>query len=388
MFDISDVIERQRAARMKKKRSSASVFKDIFNKINTFLITHSKVNLKDKVAFFQLLSVMINAGVPLVKALAVLGDQFTNEGFKKTIREMSSHVDRGKSLSEAMGEFSRVFGEAQVGMVEAAEASGQMNEVLHQLAAEMEKSQSIVSKVRGALIYPMMVLLVLGGAIVAVMVLVIPKLKGLFTKQGMELPLPTRVLIATSDFFVHYWVMIVMAVVGFVFFLMYWKKTETGGYYWGKFVLRLPIFGDLIKKVALSRFTRTLANLLQSGIPIVKALGINANAVGNPVYRRRIMAAADDVQRGIPLGENLSDSHQLFPPTLIHMIIVGEQTAQLDVVANKIADFYDEEIDIKVKTLSKVMEPMIMIVVGLGVAGIVAAIMMPMMQMTDLSALG
>ena len=387
VIDIADVLQKQKADRMKREKASASVLSDLYQRFNDFLVTHSRVKLKDKVTFFQLLSVMLNAGVPLVKSLAVLGEQFENAGFKKTIREMAVQVDRGGSLSEVMADYPRIFAGVQIGMVEAAEVSGQMNEILHDLAIEMEKAQSITNKIKGAMTYPIAVLCVLAAAGIGVMIFVVPKLTEIFIGQGMDLPLPTRILIGTSDFFIKNGVLALIIFVGLFMFMGWWKRTENGKYYWDKILLHLPIFGNLVQKISLSRFTHTLANLMKSGIPIVKALSINAEAIGNEVYRRRILEASEDVQQGIPLGENLSDNRKLFPPTLVHMIIVGEQTAQLDTVANKIANFYDEEIDTSVKSMSKLMEPLIMIIVGAGVALMVAAIMLPIFEMADLSSL-
>lgn len=386
ILDIYDIIEKDDERKAKLQEKTGNFFVDMKRKINQLTINLTRIRLQEKVMFFQLLSVMIYAGIPVVRALMVLAEQIENPRFKIVIARMSRMVERGKSFSEAMVEFHTIFTEAQIGMIEAAEASGQMNEVLRQLADEMEKRARITSRVRGAMVYPGVIFSVLVVVAVLMMILVVPKLTVLFSESAANLPWPTRLLIFTSDALTKYWFISLFIIIAIGVAIYIWKRTEEGKYHYDLFKIHIPILGKLQRKLALSRFARGLGNLLHAGLPIVKAIMIDANSIGNEVYRERIELAAEDVKRGIPLGDNLSADKKLFPTMVAHMILVGEQTAQLDVVCNKIADFYDEEVDVLVGSLTRVMEPLIMIIVGVGVAFMVAAIMMPMLQLIDIAA--
>ncbi|MBI5754958.1 type II secretion system F family protein [Candidatus Peregrinibacteria bacterium] len=383
IFDIDDMLEREKKS--VGGMDSNTFFGKLYNTVNQWVVNLSRIKLKEKVAFFQLLSVMIGAGIPFVKALTILADQTTNPRFKTVILQMAKMVDKGSSLSASMSVYDTIFTEAQVGMVESAEASGQMNEVMRHLAEDMEKSQKIMGRIRGAMIYPSVIfgMLILVGFLM--LIFVVPQIVSLFSASKVDLPWPTRLLIFMSTVAVSYWPVVILGVIGLVVAVHFIRKTESGKYFFDSFRLVIPVIGPLSKKVYISRFSRGLANLLKAGIPIVKALYINAHAIGNEVYKIRIESAADDVKRGIPLGENLSASKNLFPPMVSQMIVIGEQTAQLDLIANKIADFYDEEVDLAVGSLSKIMEPLIMVIVGVGVGFMVSAIMMPILQLSDIT---
>ncbi len=358
---------------------------DYFNKINQSFIDHSKIKVKALASFFRLLSVMLNAGLPLIKSLRTLAVQSEkNPKLSKVLYKMADLVESGKSLSGAMSEFPEVFQEAQIGVVKSGEVSGQLNNVLKSLAEQLEKTASITGKVKGALIYPIVILTLLVIAIFLMMIMVIPQLTSLFSQVDQELPLPTRILIAVSDFSVNYWYIVILGVVGFFVAFSLWKKTRSGRYIVDYMKLKVPIFGNVIQKAILSKFARSFSNLMTSGIPIVKAIEIVAESVGNEVYKRRFMLTAEDMRHGIPMAENLSNS-KLFPTMLVNMIEIGEQTAQLDTVMLKVADFYDEEIDTVVAALSKTMEPLILVIIGVTVGGLVAAIMLPIMQLTNVA---
>jgi type IV pilus assembly protein PilC len=366
-------------------RMTGNALVDTYNKINDFLIDHTKINVREMATTYRLMAVMINAGMPLIKSLNTLAVQAEKQPkLAKTLFKLAEYVENGSSLSVAMENFPEVFAESQIGAIQAGEASGQLNKTLKDLASELEKTASISGKVKGALIYPVAILLLMVGVIFVMMIAVIPQMSQLFGSSGKELPLPTKILISLSDFTVSYWYAIVLVAGLFVFGLLFWKKTKSGKYYWDLFLIKLPIFGELVKKSILAKFAHSFGNLLGSGVPIIKAIEICATAVGNEVYRRRLLLTAEDMKAGIPMAENMSNSN-LFPSILVNMIEIGEQTAQLENVTAKVAKFFDEEVDTTVSALTKVMEPLIIVVVGVTVGGLVAAVMLPIFQLTDLT---
>jgi len=357
----------------------------IYHDVNLWLQKLGKVKLKDKVAFFQLLSVMISAGVPIDGALEVLTEQIEHPKLKAGVFEMKTNIQSGMTLSESMENLPNIFTDAQVGMIKSAEKTGQLKEVMSELAKDIEKTANVVGKVKGAMIYPAAVIFIMFVAMYIMLVAIIPKITAIFEQSDMELPLATKLLISMSDFAKSNGLLIIalflIAVVGLVVF----KRSKNGKYYWDLFLIHIPVIGPLNRKLAISRFARNLSNLMKSGVTILDSLEINADAIGNEVYKKRVMMATEDVSQGIPLGENLKSSSFLFPSLIASMISVGEQTAAVDKVASKIADFYDQEVDNTVNGLSKLMEPMILVVMGVVVGGMVAAIMQPIINLTDLS---
>jgi type IV pilus assembly protein PilC len=355
---------------------------DFGRKINAYFIDHAKVKVREKATFYRLLSVMMNAGLPLIRSLNTLGvQQEKSPKLSKILFQMAKGIESGKSLSDVMSQYNDVFDDAQIGVVRAGEASGQLNKALRSLAEEIEKSASIQGKIKGALIYPAVIMTLLVGVIFLMMVMVVPQMSELFTKTGKDLPLPTKILIAISDFCVNYWPVIVISIPILVVAFNAFKKTRSGKYLWDSFKLKIPVFGPVVQKGVISKFARSFSNMMGSGVPIIKSIEIVAFAVGNEVYKRRLLLTAEDMKRGIPMAENMAES-TLFPKMLVNMIEVGEQTAQLETVVLKVAEFYDEEIDNMVAGLTKLMEPMILVIMGVSVGGIVAAIFLPIMALT------
>lgn len=355
---------------------------DFFKKINAYFISKAKVKITEKAQFFRLLSVMINSGLTIIKSLDILSIQAAkNPKLRRVIYDLARQVEQGKSLSEAMQRHRDVFDEAQTGMVKSGEASGQLNVILQNIAEELEKSASVRGKIIGAMIYPIVIVSLLVVVIFIMMVAVIPKISELFAQQEQQLPIFTKWLIATSNFMQKQWYVIVLGFIVIVLLFQFWKRTPQGRYQWDAFKLKIPLFGNLIQKGLLSRFARSLSNLLGSGVPIVATLRIISGAIGNEVYKDRLLSAAKDLEQGIPLAENLSAS-PLFPTMLVNMIQVGEQTAQLEQVTEKVAAFYDEEVDNAVKGLTKIIEPVILVLIGVTVGGVVAAVMLPIIQLT------
>ncbi len=362
-------------------------FVDAYGKLNDFLISHQKVKLKELVQFYNLLAVMINSGIPLVKSLHQLVDQQKNPRFKRVLFQAVYEVENGKSLSRAMREFPDIFNDAHLGMIEAGEASGQLGTVMKRIAEEAEKSHKMLSKVKGALIYPMVIMTILAIVMIVVMVMVVPKMVEVFANAGASLPLPTRVLIAISDFIIGKWYILVIIVSGLFIGTTTYIKTEEGKYYFDYVKLKLPIFGSLFMKVSLARFTSSLSTLSSSGLSIIKALKINADSVGNEIFRQEILATAESVKRGVSIAKDLQ-GNKLFPAMVVDMIAVGEETAQVANVSQKISEFYEAEVEDMVKNMQSLMEPIIIVVVGVMVGGLVAAIMLPIMNLSDVATKG
>ncbi|MFH0837960.1 MAG: type II secretion system F family protein [Patescibacteria group bacterium] len=359
--------------------------------LNDFLSQFQSIKITDKVTFFRLLATMINAGISIVKALNILMDQTENRHMKSIVRNIVEKIETGNSFSQALATYPKYFTGAQIGMVEAGEASGRLNQTLLQIADETEKQAAFRSRIKGAMIYPIVIIAIMVAAFVAVMVLVMPKIKEMFEGLGGELPGVTLKLIAISDWFVSSWlgipnyIWLVILIIAFITLFIQWKKTKWGNYVWMKFVFALPIFGKLSKKASLAHFCRGLSTMVASGIPIIKALRITAASVGNLIYQRRINQIADDVRHGITMAENMKDDEYYFPNMVVGMIGVAEQTAQIDSISQKLADYYEEEVDNIVKGLSSLMEPLIMVILGAGVAFLVIAVMEPILSASDLA---
>lgn len=354
-----------------------------FARLNELVIGFTKITLREKVTFYQLLATMINAGMPIIRSLYVLSDQMNNLKLKRVIYQLALDMEEGKSLSMAMQSFDSTFSSAERGMIASGEASGTLNEILKDIAKQEAKSASILSKVKGAMVYPSAILVIMTVCLFLILTMVVPKLMELFKMGGQELPLTTKILLKASDFAQNSWETVVVMVLLFVLGLYFVHRSKQGRYSIDMFLLYLPIFGSLIRQLMVARFARLLASLINAGVPIVKALEIDANALGNEVYKKRVQFASQDVAQGIPLGENLNGTPFLFPPMVASMILVGEQTAKVNEIAEKIADYYEEEVDTAVASLSKLMEPVILTVMGLMVGFIVSAIMLPIITLTD-----
>jgi type IV pilus assembly protein PilC len=372
-----------------EKRSKKA--KNISDQINQFFGKFSPLKDDDKVSFFRLMATMINAGIALTKGLRILQDQIENQHFKQIISDVAFRIESGSSFSEALKAYSKYFNDAQIGMVESGEATGRLNQTLLQIATETEKSSALSKKIKGAMIYPITILVILGAAMYAVMTFVMPKIKEVFDSLGSKLPAMTQLLINMSNFMTAKTagapnsILIIIGIVVFIIIFLWWKKTRTGRIIWTEVIMKLPVFGKLIKKAALAHFCRSLSTLTNSGVSILKALSITAGSVGNPVYEKRIKMIAEDVKRGITMGENMKDDVKFFPSMVVGMINVAEQTAQVDQITGKLADFYEDELDDMVKNLSRLMEPIIMVVLGGLVGFIVIAVMLPILSSSDLA---
>jgi type IV pilus assembly protein PilC len=339
---------------------------------------------KDIVVFTRQFATMIDAGLPLVQALDILSNQVENKAFGKTIAQIKMDVEAGATYADALKKHPRVFSELYVNMVAAGEAGGILDTILNRLAAYIEKSMKLKKKVKGAMVYPAVVTSIAVLVIAVIMIFVVPTFSKMFTSLGGVLPLPTRIVINTSNFIAGIGgLMVFGAIVAAVVFITQFRRTEKGKHISDKILLRLPIFGMLINKVAVAKFTRTLGTLVSSGVPILDGLEITAKTSGNKVVEYSIM----DVRKGVVGGKTLAEpimKAKVFPPMVTHMIAVGESTGALDAMLGKIADFYDDEVDAAVSNLTAMMEPMLMVFLGTTVGFIVIAMYLPIFRLITL----
>lgn len=357
------------------------VQKSWWEAINDMLITNQKVKLKDKVTFYRLLATMVNAGLTVLQALKVLCDDQKSPVMKRIQTSMLKDIRSGHNLSATLKLFPKSFSDSEIAMIESGEKTGKLNVALLQLATQIEKLSSLSKKLIGALIYPALIVVVMVGVIFVLMWQVVPKLIGIFSDFG-GLPPATQMLVNTSGFVQSYWYLffIVPFVIGSAW--TGWRRTEHGLYITDSMLLKLPGVGNLLRKIIISRFSRLLASLMSSGVSIVEALRIISGAVGNEVYRQRILLLRDDVTRGVTMGISL-ENDPLFPDMVTQMIKVGEETAKIDTIIIKVADFYDEEVDGAVSAINKIIEPIIIVTMAVVVGVIAYAIMTPIMQLSE-----
>lgn len=342
----------------------------------------NRIKSKDIVIFSRQFAVMLKASVPVVKSLRILIKQTSNPRLQKVIAVLSDEVDGGMRLSHAMAEFPHVFSEFFVAMIKSGETSGQLDEVLEYLANSQEKDYDLISKIKGAMTYPIFIVCALVGVGLVMMIVVVPKLTAILTETGGTLPITTQILISVSGFLKNYWWLILILLILAIIGIRYSTKTASGKRFWDIFVLRIPIFGQLFRKIYLVRFTRSLATLTSGGIHLVEALKITSEVVGNRVYRDILEKTIKEVEEGNQIASVLIQSKDV-PPMVSYMVSVGEQTGKLDVVLSKLSDFYSREIDNLVVNLVSLIEPIIMLVLGLAVGVMVAAIIMPMYNLAS-----
>lgn len=335
-----------------------------------------RVSMKERVLFTRQLGTMVKSGLPIVQALHILTEQANSKKFQAAIRDISATIEGGTNFSAALQKYPSLFDRVYVNLVKSGEASGHLEEVLERLATQQEKSYALSKKVRGAMMYPAFVIVAMIAATILMMLVVIPPLEAIFKDAGAQLPLPTRVLIGASNLMQNFWYLFIIGLVGGVFGLRKFLKTDKGSEGWNHLQLKMPIFGKLFEKIYVARFARTLSSLVGGGVPILQALEIVSESVGNTVFERAIKAAAKDVEAGTPLSVPIK-SNPVWPAMVPQMIGVGEQTGKMDSVLEKLADFFEEEVDNIVKNLTTLMEPLLMVVMGVGVAGLLIAIMMP-----------
>jgi type IV pilus assembly protein PilC len=341
-----------------------------------------RIKTRDIVIFTRQFSTMINAGLPLVQALDILAKQTENKALASVTREVVFDVESGNTLADALRKHPRAFSDLYVNMVAAGEAGGILDTILMRLATFMEKNDALIRKVKGAMIYPGVILSVAAIAVTTLLIFVIPVFQNMFESVGLALPLPTRVVIGASQLLKSYWWAFGAAIAGGAMLFKRYYATPAGKLKVDAFMLRVPILGDVLRKSAVSRFTRTLGTLISSGVSILEGLEITAKTAGNRVVQDAIMASRASIAGGDTIAAPLAKS-AVFPPMVISMISVGEQTGGLDEMLSKIADFYDEEVDAAVSGLLAAMEPLMIVFLGVIVGGMVVAMYLPIFDMMN-----
>ncbi|NCO79994.1 type II secretion system F family protein [Candidatus Falkowbacteria bacterium] len=352
-------------------------------KINDLLLKFSRIPLSEKLFFIQYLGIMLKAGISLSIALKTLAKQTTNKKFARIITDISNNVERGVSFTESLKPHEETFGQLFISMVESGEISGKLEEVLAQLYIQFKKQHELISKVKGALTYPVVIIAAMIGIGTFMMIVVVPQITAMFKEFNAELPLATKVLIATSDALIKHGVLVLLGLILFIILFIKLLKTYRGKYYWQKLLLKLPIFSPIIKKINLARFARTISSLLKTDIMIIKSFQITANVLGNLHYRQALEEMAVKIKKGGKINEVVANYPELFPPVVTQIISVGEETGELDYILSELAQFYEGEVDQIMNNLPSIIEPLLILTLGVVVGGMAVAIIMPMYTLTS-----
>jgi len=342
----------------------------------------SRVPLSEVVIFARQLATMIDAGIPILQALEIASEQTDHKQFKKILRDVAKRVASGSSIYRAMSHHQHVFSEFFVHIVKAGEESGNLDEILDRVAIYLEKTEKLIRKVKSAMVYPAVVMLMALGITALMLIKVIPVFVDMYAGFDVELPKPTQMLIGTSDFLRANILMVSMAVGGLIFLFKVFAGTKGGRFFVDAVKLQLPVFGPLLRKVAVSKFTRTLGTLLRSGVPILRAMDIVAKTSGNNVLEKAIGSCGKSIREGRKISEPLKEV-KVFPPMVVRMIAVGEASGEMEKMLAKISDFYDDQVDAAVAGLTSMIEPLVIAFMGIVIGGIVVSMFMPMFQMVN-----
>lgn len=347
-----------------------------------FPLLRGGVSQKELAIFTRQFSVMIDAGLPLVQCIEILGTQAENKVFQKVLLQVRQDVESGATLADSMRKHPRVFDELFCNMIAAGEAGGILDTILQRLATYIEKAVKLKRAVRSAMVYPTAVIAIAAIVVTIILWKVIPTFAALFAGLGAELPLPTRIVIALSNFVGRYIILIVLIIAAAVYAVKKYHDTYKGKRVIDGMLLKLPVLGLVLRKIAVARFCRTLATLISSGVPILEALEITAKTAGNAVVEDAIMATRKSIEEGKTISEPLRDT-EVFPPMVVHMIAVGEQTGALDSMLSKIADFYEDEVDAAVTNMLTLLEPIMIMFLGIVIGGIVISMYLPMFSLLN-----
>ena len=338
------------------------------------------VKPRDLSVFCRQFVSMVNAGVTILDTLDMLSEQTENKTMAKAIRGVHSEIQKGETLSDGLAKYPKVFPSIMVSMVAAGEASGKLDVAFTRMATHFEKSAKMKGLIMKSAMYPIIVMVVALVVMVFMLVKVIPTYEDMFNQLGGELPAITKAVIFLSDYIIDNWLMLLVIIIGVIIAISFYKKTISGQIFFGTLARKMPIFGKMNIKTASSNYARTLSTLIYSGLPMMEALAITANTMTNYIYKQAIIKAKEEVAKGIPLSEPIIDSG-LFPPMVGHMTRIGEETGDLEGMLNRLADYYDEEVEMATQTVMAALEPMIILVLAGIVALMVAAIMGPMFSM-------
>lgn len=341
-----------------------------------------KTSSSDLLFFTRQLASMLSSGLTLMQSLSILKEQVQSPAMAEVLNGIVRDIEEGKSFSSAIVKYPQVFSPIYISLIKAAETSGLLDKVLLRLAENLEKQQKLKGTIKGALMYPAIVIIGMVGVMTIMMIFVVPQLTTLYENLDIALPLPTQIVIGISNFMVTFWPIVIILIVILPVFFNRWKKTETGKLVLDDFVLKLPIFGKLMKQMILTEFCRTLGLLIGSGALIVEALKETADVAGNVLYKNAVIGVARRVEKGMTVGDAMQ-TYQLFPPILVQMVKIGEETGKLDESLLRISEYFEREVDQIVKTLTTALEPIIMVVLGLGVAFLIISIITPIYNLTS-----
>lgn len=341
------------------------------------------VSLRDKIFFVQNLRIMIKGGLSLGQALNTIADQVSNSLFKKVIKDISLQVESGVSFSAGLEKYPKVFSPLFINMVKSGELSGNLEEVFEKLHFQMKRDHDLISKVKGAMIYPLVVLVAMVGIGTAMVIFVVPKLITIFDEFEAELPIMTRLLISLSRFITENGPFVGLGLAIFIVVFIKFYKSERGKKIFHKVFLHTPIVAGIVKKINIARFCRTTSSLLKTDIPIVKSLEITSLVVGNIYYKKVLKDASEKIAKGVQINAVLADHSKLFPPTVLQMMKVGEESGAVDSVLDEVAVFYEEDINQVMENLPAIIEPILILVLGLGVGAMAVAVIMPMYSLTQ-----
>jgi len=342
-----------------------------------------RLSTKELAIFTRQFATMINAGLALMDCLDTLKKQATKPGFRQVLSEIMEDIEGGATLADALARQKKSFSDLYINMVAAGEAGGALDNILIRLASYLEKTAEIIRKIKGAMIYPAMISIVTVGAVTILLVFVIPIFANLYAGMGASLPLLTQIILNISHILRRYFLIVIAAVIAIVILIRMYGKTENGKLVIDQTMLKIPVLGDLVKKTALARFSRTLSTLLSSGVNILDALEITAKTSGNKVVENAIMHARDSIKEGETIAAPLAEEKRIFPPMVIQMVSIGEATGGIDDMLNKVADFYEGEVDAAVENLMAALEPVIVVFLGGVIGTIVVAMYLPIFKLAS-----
>lgn len=342
-----------------------------------------RISLKEKLFFLQNLHIMIKSGLSLNHSLATLAYQTRNKSLKKILTDISENTKRGLSFHRCLEMHPDLFGQMGSSMIKAGEMAGQLESILLRLYIQTKNSYELKSRVKSALIYPVIVVTAMVGIGIAMMVFVVPKMISIFNEVKVELPLATRILIATSNFIQNHGIILGTAIIIFIVGIVLFLKQEFGKQIFHKIITSLPVFGPLVIQYNLAIFSRSMSSLLKTDIPIVECVNITSQTIQNRTYKKILFKSIGQLKAGLNLSEELKTQEKYFPPIFVQMMTVGEETGNVDELLGELATFYEEEIDRAMKSLPTIIEPILMVIIGAAVAGMAMAILMPMQSITQ-----
>ncbi|NVJ24668.1 MULTISPECIES: type II secretion system inner membrane protein GspF [Myxococcus] len=377
---LTDVLAQAEGSRgaVSKGANASQVARDI----DLRKLGRGRVNTDDVAIFTRQLSTLLGAGVTLVESLTALVDQVEKERFKRALSDIKQRVNEGSTLADALGQHPKIFPNIYVNMVRAGEASGALDAVLTRLADFTENQARLQQKILSTMLYPAIMMVVGGGILVALMVFVVPKVTKIFETMKATLPLSTRILIATSNFFQNWWFVAVPMMALGVWLFMRWTKSPKGKPKWDRFVLKAPIVGSLVRLLSISRFARTLSTLLKSGVPLLAAMDIVKAIMTNTVLAEVVEKARDSIREGESIATPLKRSGE-FPPLVYHMVAIGERSGQLEDMLTNVADNYETQVNVRIGALTSLLEPLLIVVMGAVIAFVALSILLPILQVNS-----